>query len=264
MSSDEQPQKVVVSSTGPSSAEPAELADSTEGTPFVDALKKSPFYSHVSSILHWNDPVQSALLFGIGNFFFFLITYGDYTVVSLFAYLALALLFVAGVYANGTLLRAYLKKEKYENPFSAKLKNPFVLTEGDLKPHVDAFVGVVNDFLHLTRHAIYFTDTVFSVKVYHLPPLMIATHHLDEPQLTCSLFSSQIAVIVWFIAIVGGAFSGIVLLYGIFLAAFVWPRIYQEKQADIDRVYGIALAHLNQYYDLVISKLPLGKKKKEE
>lgn len=97
---------------------------------------------------------------------------------------------------------------------SAKLKNPFVLTEGDLKPHVDAFVGVVNDFLHLTRHAIYFTDTVFSVKVYHLPPLMIATHHLDEPQLTCSLFSSQIAVIVWFIAIVGGAFSGIVLLYG--------------------------------------------------
>jgi hypothetical protein len=237
MSSDEQPQKVVVSSTGPSSAEPAELADSTEGTPFVDALKKSPFYSHVSSILHWNDPVQSALLFGIGNFFFFLITYGDYTVVSLFAYLALALLFVAGVYANGTLLRAYLKKEKYENPFSAKLKNPFVLTEGDLKPHVDAFVGVVNDFLHLTRHAIYFTDTVFSVKI---------------------------AVIVWFIAIVGGAFSGIVLLYGIFLAAFVWPRIYQEKQADIDRVYGIALAHLNQYYDLVISKLPLGKKKKEE
>lgn len=237
MSSDEQPQKVVVSSTGPSSAEPAELADSTEGTPFVDALKKSPFYSHVSSILHWNDPVQSALLFGIGNFFFFLITCGDYTVVSLFAYLALALLFVAGVYANGTLLRAYLKKEKYENPFSAKLKNPFVLAEGDLKPHVDAFVGVVNDFLHLTRHAIYFTDTVFSVKI---------------------------AVIVWFIAIVGGAFSGIVLLYGIFLAAFVWPRIYQEKQADIDRVYGIALAHLNQYYDLVISKLPLGKKKKEE
>lgn len=236
MSSDEQPQKVV-SSTGPSSAEPAELADSTEGTPFVDALKKSPFYSHVSSILHWNDPVQSALLFGIGNFFFFLITCGDYTVVSLFAYLALALLFVAGVYANGTLLRAYLKKEKYENPFSAKLKNPFVLAEGDLKPHVDAFVGVVNDFLHLTRHAIYFTDTVFSVKI---------------------------AVIVWFIAIVGGAFSGIVLLYGIFLAAFVWPRIYQEKQADIDRVYGIALAHLNQYYDLVISKLPLGKKKKEE
>merc|ERR1711879_372512 len=214
MSSDEQPQKVVVSSTGPSSAEPAELADSTEGTPFVDALKKSPFYSQVSSILHWNDPVQSALLFGIGNFFFFLITYGDYTVLSLFAYLDLALLFVAGVYANGTLLRAYLKKEKYENPFSAKLKNPFVLSEGDLKPHVDAFVGVVNDFLHLTRHAIYFT--------------------------------------------------GIVLLYGIFLAAFVWPRIYQEKQADIDRIYGVALAHLNQYYDLVISKLPLGKKKKEE
>jgi hypothetical protein len=238
MSSDEHTQKVVTSSTGPSTAEPeTELADVTVGTPFVDALKKSPFYSHVSSILHWNDPVQSALLFGIGNFFFFLITCGGYTVLSLFAYLALALLFVAGVYANGTLLRAYLKKEKYENPFSAKLKNPYVLTEADIKPHVDAFVGVANDFIHLTRHAIYFTDTVFSVKI---------------------------AVIVWFVALVGSLFSGVVLLYGIFLAAFVWPRIYQEKQADIDRVYNIALTHLNQYYDLVLSKLPLGKKKKEE
>ena len=50
----------------------------------------------------------------------------------------------------------------------------------------------------------------------------------------------------------------------VFLAAFVWPRIYQEKQSDIDRAYNIALAHLNQYYDLALSKLPLGKKKKEE
>jgi len=215
----------------------AELADSTDGTPFVDALKKSPFYSIVSSILHWNDPVQSALLFGIGNFFFFLITYGEYTVLSLFAYLALALLFVAGVYANGTLARAYFKKEKYENPFSAKLKNPYVLTEADLKPHADAFVGVTNDFLHLARHAVYFTDTVFSVKI---------------------------AVIVWFIAIVGNAVSGVCLLYSLFLAAFAWPRLYQEKQADIDRLYGIALAHLDKYYELVASKLPLGKKKKEE
>ena len=118
----------------------------------MDALKKSPFYSHgtavppfwsqigpefesrpdvilfvlsASSIFHWNNPVQSALLFGIGNFFFFLITYGDYTVLSLFAYLALALLFVAGVYANGTLLRAYLKKENYENPFSYAAQTPY-------------------------------------------------------------------------------------------------------------------------------------------
>lgn len=214
-----------------------ELADVTEGTPFVDALKKSPLYNRVSAILHWHDPVQSALLFGIGNFFFFLITYGEYTVLSLLAYLTLSLLTVAGVYANGTLLRAYIKKERHENPFSAKLKKPFVMTEDDAKPHVDAFVGVVNDFVHLARHAIYFTDTVFSIKV---------------------------AVIVWFIALVGSMFSGVFILYAIFLAAFIWPRIYQEKQAEIDRVSGIALSHLDQYYALILSKLPLHKKKKED
>jgi len=99
-------------------------------------LKKSPAYSHgtyalylrnphflkplrpVISIIYWNDPIQSALLFGIGNFFFFLITYGEYTVLSLLAYLLLSLLFVAGVYTNGTWLRASFTNEKYENPFS--------------------------------------------------------------------------------------------------------------------------------------------------
>ena len=65
----------------------------------------------------------------------------------------------------------------------AKLKNPYVLTEADIKPHVDAFVGVVNDFLHLARHAVYFTDTVFSVKVPtcrpRLPPsLLLASDSL--------------------------------------------------------------------------------------
>jgi accessory gene regulator protein AgrB len=97
----------------------------------------------VSSILHWNDPVQSALLFGIGNFFFFLITYGDYTVLSLFAYLDLALLFVAGVYANGTLLRAYLKKEKYENPFSYVINLPLSMlwAKFDAQASNLAFIG---------------------------------------------------------------------------------------------------------------------------
>ena len=67
--------------------------------------------------MHWNDPVQSALVFGIGNFFFFLITYGEYSVLTLFSYLALALIFVCGGYVYVTMLRAHFNKEKAENPF---------------------------------------------------------------------------------------------------------------------------------------------------
>jgi len=241
MSADEQP-KVITASAGPSTAEPEDLdvdvvALDSVGTPFIDALKKSPAYSHVISIIYWNDPIQSALLFGIGNFFFFLITYGEYTVLSLLAYLLLSLLFVAGVYTNGTWLRASFTNEKYENPFSAKLKNPYVLHETELKPHVEALVALLNDLTHLACHALYWTDPVFSAKI---------------------------SVIVWFLAIMGNTFSGVFLLYGLFLASFVWPRIYQEKQAEIDRVYDNVVKHASQYYNLVCSKVPLWKKKKEE
>ena len=73
--------------------------------------------NEVSALVHWNDPVQSALVFGIGNFFFFLITYGEYSVLTLFSYLALALIFVCGGYVYVTMLRAHFNKEKAENPF---------------------------------------------------------------------------------------------------------------------------------------------------
>lgn len=156
-----------------STSEPI-TTDDTEGDagfvsrdhiPFVTPLKSSPVYHQISGLLHWSDPVQSALVFGIGNFFFFLITYGEYSVLTLLSYLFLALVFVCGAYVYGTMLRAHFKKEKAENPFHAKLKNPFVATKFSLEPHADSIIGLINDAAHLWRSVLYFTDAAFSLKV---------------------------------------------------------------------------------------------------
>jgi len=224
-----------------STSEPTS-ADDTEGEtgyvrrdhiPFVTPLKSSPFYHQVSGLLHWSDPVQSALVFGIGNFFFFLITYGEYSVLTLVSYLALALIFVCGAYVYGTMLRAHFKKEKAENPFQAKLKNPFVASKFSLEPHAESIIGLINDGAHLWRSVLYFTDGAFSLKF---------------------------AFAIWVFSVIGKLFSGTTLLYMTFLTAFIWPRIYQEKQAQIDEAYELALSKINHYVGLAMAHLPFKKK----
>jgi len=204
--------------------------------PFVTPLKSSPFYHQVSGVLHWSDPVQSALVFGIGNFFFFLITYGEYSVLTLMSYLALALIFVCGAYVYGTMLRAHFRKEKAENPFQTKLKNPYVATKFSLEPHAESIIGLINDAAHLWRSVLYFTDGAFSLKF---------------------------AFAIWVFSVIGKLFSGITLLYMTFLTAFIWPRIYQEKQAQIDEAYDLALSKINHYVGLAMARLPWPKKKSE-
>jgi len=223
-------------------AEPTETPEENEGdagyvhsdyVPFVTPLKSSPFYQQVSALLHWNDPVQSALVFGIGNFFFFLITYGEYSILTLLSYLALSLIFVCGGYVYVTMLRAHFNKEKAENPFQAKLKDPFVATKFSLEPHADSIIGIINDTAHLWRSVLYFTDSAFSLKF---------------------------AFAIWVLSVLGKLFSGLTLLYMTFLTAFIWPRIYQEKQAQIDEAYALAVGKINHYVALALSHLPLKRK----
>jgi len=205
--------------------------------PFVTALRSNLWYAEVSSILHWHEPVQSAILFVIGNLFFFLITVGEYSVLTLTSYLALSLVLVCCVYANATMLRAYWKKENVVNPFSAKLKNPWYMSNDSLEPHAESIIGVVNDFLRLTRAILYSGDYLLSLKA---------------------------AVFLWFLAIIGSWFSGMTLLYMSFLAAFVWPRIYSEKQVQIDHVYNLVCDKVHHHVTSVLSRIPVQKKKKTE
>jgi len=77
------------------------------------------------------------------------------------------------------------------------------------------------------------------------------------------------AVFLFFaLATVGKWFSGITLLYLLFLVGFVWPRLYQEKSHEINALYDHASAIVAKNRDKVLEKLPLerfiGKKKKDE
>lgn len=77
------------------------------------------FFFVVSKFVHWRDPIRTGLFFGIFNCFYLLLTWRDYTVVSLLSYMGLALLLVCFAYSNFVVLKAkWIQGKQAENPFS--------------------------------------------------------------------------------------------------------------------------------------------------
>jgi hypothetical protein len=40
------------------------------------------------------------------------------------------------------------------------------------------------------------------------------------------------------------------------LGLFIWPRLYEEKQKEIDQLHALAVTEISKYYQLVWSKIP--------
>jgi len=194
-------------------------------------LKANPLYNEVSKIFHWRDPVRSGLLFGIANLFYILLSWGEYSVVTLTSYLLLSLLLVCLGYSNYVVFKAsWLQGKKVENPFKEKFKNQkFHVTREAIDKHVDTILDLINLTIDKYRDVFYCSDNLVSLK-YTFYFYVYAT--------------------------IGDWFSGITLLYLVTLGFFVWPRLYEEKKTEIDQWANIALTEGHKYLELAISKLP--------
>jgi len=203
----------------------------TERKTCMTILKANPFYNEASKIFHWRDPVRSGLLFGIANLFYILLSWGEYSVVTLTSYLLLSLLLVCFGYANYVVFKAsWLQGKKVENPFKEKFKNQkFHLTREAIDKHVDTILDLINLTIDKYRDIFYCTDNLASLKY---------------------------AFYFYLTATVGDWFSGITLLYLGTLGFFIWPRLYEEKKTEIDHWAGIAWNEGEKYFQLALSKLP--------
>jgi len=203
----------------------------TERKTCMTILKANPLYNEASKIFHWRDPVRSGLLFGIANLFYILLSWGEYSVVTLTSYLLLSLLLVCFGYANYVVFKAsWLQGKKVENPFKEKFKNQkFHLTREAIDKHVDTILDLINLTIDKYRDIFYCTDNLASLKY---------------------------AFYFYLTATIGDWFSGITLLYLGTLGFFIWPRLYEEKKTEIDHWTGIAWTEGEKYFQLALSKLP--------
>lgn len=214
---------------------PQPVAETSQTTPqkksVIAILKENPAYNDLSKFVHWRDPIRTGLFFGIFNFFYLLLTWREYTVVSLLSYMSLAMLLVCFAYANFVVLKAkWIQGKNAENPFKERFQDEtFHLSRETAVKHLDTVIDLINVGIDRCREVFYCTNNILSLKY---------------------------AAYFYITATVGTWFSGATLLYLAALVLFIWPRLYEEKQKEIDHYYALAMANVEKYIQLGLSKLP--------
>eukprot|EP01121_Diplochlamys_sp_Union-15-3_P014946 TRINITY_DN4841_c0_g3_i1.p1 TRINITY_DN4841_c0_g3~~TRINITY_DN4841_c0_g3_i1.p1 ORF type:complete len:237 (-),score=30.43 TRINITY_DN4841_c0_g3_i1:5-715(-) len=204
-----------------------------------EAIKSHPFYHPIANVLLWNNLFKSFSIFVIGTLFFVLVIYAEYSVVSLLSAIFFIILAVCLAYGASYELRGR------ENPLKEKLKFLNEVSKPNLQEHVRANNQLWDAITSVLRRIFYFSDLSLSLRA--------------------SLLFSFLGFVV------GPLIPGITLLFIVFLAAFSIPRIYQERQKDIDNIIQKIQVVINNAVNKASEKIPpglnekiFGKKKKTE
>jgi len=185
-----------------------------------EILKDNPLYGSMMDIFRWKDVIQSGVLFSIGNLTFFLLTCGGYTAITLASYLFLVLMVTSYAWIQFHTLRSQ------PHPFDS-------FVEQVPRDHINAHVETVFRLWELERALV--------AKIFFLQDLQ---------------FSLKAAFLVFIASIIGKWFSGIFLLYCVFLYHFTWPRLYSEFQPYIDNGVAKALLILQAHIGPLVDKIP--------
>eukprot|EP01130_Rhizamoeba_saxonica_P001326 TRINITY_DN1119_c0_g3_i2.p1 TRINITY_DN1119_c0_g3~~TRINITY_DN1119_c0_g3_i2.p1 ORF type:complete len:141 (-),score=7.93 TRINITY_DN1119_c0_g3_i2:342-764(-) len=126
----------------------------------LETLKKNPLFSVASDLLLWTDIYRTFLIFSILNIYFFLITFGNYTVVDLSCKLFLSLL---GACLGYIYIMPFLGKE---NPISDLAPvGDYQINRELLQEHVETVYSIWEIIRLFLRDIFYCSNALKSLTV---------------------------------------------------------------------------------------------------
>jgi len=188
-----------------------------------ETLKKHPLYPTVSQLVHWKDYMRSGLVFLTLNLFFYLITFGGYTLLSLSFYAFFFVLIISLAY---TFIQS-LKGVK--NPLEERFKgSDFSISRETLEKHMEVSHSLCEE-----------------VKA-HLTDLILCKKMVKSVK---AVFTSYLLSVIF------GCFNFVTLLWMGTVVAFALPPVYALKKDEIDRHLSIACEQYTAYKNLAMEKL---------
>ncbi|XP_056089123.1 reticulon-1a isoform X1 [Rhinichthys klamathensis goyatoka] len=187
----------------------------------------------VVDLLHWRDLKQSGLVFGSVLLLLFSLT--QFSVVSVIAYLALAVLSATVSFRIYKSVLQAVQKTDEGHPFKAYLEVEIALSADQISKYVDKTQLYINTTMKELRRLFLVQDLVDSIKF---------------------------AVLMWLLTYVGALFNGLTLLILAVVSMFSVPVVYEKYQTQIDQYLGLVRTQVNSIMGKIREKVP-GAKKKE-
>ncbi|XP_051507847.1 reticulon-1-like isoform X1 [Myxocyprinus asiaticus] len=206
---------------------------STEKEATLPSFFQSLTRQKVVDLLHWRDLKQSGLVFGSVLLLLFSLT--QFSVVSVVAYLALAVLSATISFRVYKSVLQAVQKTDEGHPFKAYLEVEIALSADQISKYVDKTQLYVNSTMKELRRVFLVQDLVDSVKF---------------------------AVLMWLLTYVGALFNGLTLMILVVVSMFTLPVVYEKYQTQIDQYLGLVRSNVNSIMGKIREKVP-GAKKKE-
>uniref|UniRef100_A0A2K5W7L6 Reticulon n=1 Tax=Macaca fascicularis TaxID=9541 RepID=A0A2K5W7L6_MACFA len=188
----------------------------------------------VVDLLYWRDMRKTGVVFGAS--LFLLLSLTVFSIVSVTAYIALALLSVTISFRIYRGVIQAIQKSDEGHPFRAYLESEVAISEELVQKYSNSALGHVNCTIKELRRLFLVDDLVDSLKF---------------------------AVLMWVFTYVGALFNGLTLLILALISLFSVPVIYERHQAQIDHYLGLANKNVKDAMAKIQAKIP-GLKRKAE
>ncbi|KAH9507209.1 Reticulon-4 [Bulinus truncatus] len=191
-----------------------------DGTPFLKDL------------IYWRDVKKTGVVFG--TLLLILVSLAVFSVLSVIAYLSLAILTVTFSFVVYKKIMGAVQKSNEGHPFKPFLEMDISLSESKLKSVIQSVLKNVNCLTQELRRLFLIEDLVDSIKF---------------------------GLLLWVLTYIGSWFSGMFLIILDVVLIFTVPKVYEKYQVQIDNYVGLAKAQVNNVINVIQSKLPFLKKK---
>ncbi|XP_056423746.1 reticulon-4 isoform X4 [Hyla sarda] len=187
---------------------------------------------NVVDLLYWRDIKKSGAVFGAS--LFLLLSLTVFSIVSVAAYIALALLSVSISFRIYKGVLQAIQKSDDGHPFKALLDSNIAVSEDLVQKYCNVALSHINCTIKELRRLFLVEDLVDSLKF---------------------------AVLMWVFTYIGALFNGLTLLILALISLFSIPVIYERHQTQIDHYLSLVNKNVKNISDLVQSKIPGLKRK---
>ncbi|KAM4694016.1 reticulon-4 isoform 1-T1 [Discoglossus pictus] len=198
------------------------------------SVPASSFKNSVVDLLYWRDIKKSGVVFGLS--LFLLLSLTVFSIVSVSAYIALALLSVTISFRIYKGVLQAIQKSDEGHPFRTCLDSNVTLSEDLVQKYCNVALGHINCTLKELRRLFLVEDLIDSLKF---------------------------AVLMWVFTYIGALFNGLTLLILALISLFSIPVIYERHQTQIDHYLGLINKNVKNTSEMILSKIP-GLKRKTE